>query len=126
MVGVAVTTLPTPTTLTGSSNVEVGDGEGILLDELTARLDHVAHQPGEDLVGDIGLVGFDPEERAVRRIERGFPQLLGVHLAKAFIALELQSPAPGGQDGIEQFRRAGYLDRLALDVLLLSRLFTLF
>src|SRR6185369_15471470 len=43
-------------------DVEVGDAERIVLNELTAGLDDVAHQAGEDLVGDIGLRDFDAEQ----------------------------------------------------------------
>src|SRR5690348_5383735 len=36
-------------------DVEVGDAQGVVLNELAAGLDHVAHQPREDLIGDIRL-----------------------------------------------------------------------
>src|SRR3546814_5803510 len=44
------------------SHVEVGDLQGIVLDELPARLHHVAHQRREDLVG--GDRVFDPHLRS--------------------------------------------------------------
>jgi hypothetical protein len=68
------------------------DAQRILLDELAARLDHVAHQLGEDRVGDIGLVDLHHQHRAVLRIERGFPELLGVHLAETLVALDRPGP----------------------------------
>ena len=37
-------------------DVQIGDAQRILLDELAPRLDDIAHQPGEYLVRDIGLV----------------------------------------------------------------------
>lgn len=43
-------------------NVEIGDAQRIFLDELPARFDDVAHQPGEDLVGHVGLLDFDLEQ----------------------------------------------------------------
>ena len=97
-------------------DVEVGDAQRIVLDELAARLDHVAHQPREDLVGDVGLRDFDPKQRAVGRIERRFPQLLGVHFAKTLVALDRQALAPRGEDRVEQLRRAGDRHRLALGI----------
>src|SRR3954467_2008 len=78
-------------------DVEIGDAEGIVLDELAARLDDIAHQAGENLVGDVGLSDFDPKQRAVGGVERGLPQLLGVHFAKTFVALDRQALAPGGE-----------------------------
>jgi hypothetical protein len=87
--------------------------EGVFLDEFAAWLDHVAHQPGEDFVGDVGLRDFDPQQRAIGRVERGFPQLLGIHFAKAFVALDAETAAARCEHGIEQFRRAGDRDRLA-------------
>lgn len=64
-----------------NSHVQVRHAQRVLLDEFAARFDDVAHEPREDLVGDIGLRDLDLEERAVLRIERGFPELLGIHFA---------------------------------------------
>ena len=77
--------------------------EGVVLDELAARLDLVAHQDGED--------ARRPRRRPRPRtwssvgaggVHRGLPELLGVHLAEALVAL----PNPqrvlivGGGDGM--------------------------
>jgi len=102
-----VTIAPTPDCYRCSSNVQIGDAERILLDELAARLDHIAHQAREDLVGDIRLGDLDPKERAVGGVESRLPQLLGVHFAKALVALDRQALAAGGEDGVEELRRAG-------------------
>src|SRR4029079_8413656 len=59
-------------------DVEVGDVQGIVLDELAPGLDDVAHQADENLVGDVGLRNLDAEQRPVGGVERRFPQLLGV------------------------------------------------
>ena len=40
-------------------NVQIGDVEGVFLDEVAAGFDHVAHQAGEDFVGYVGLGDFD-------------------------------------------------------------------
>ena len=74
-------------------DVQVGDAERVVLDELAAGFDDVAHQAGENLVGDVGLGDFDPEQRAVGGVERGLPQLLGVHFAEALVALDRQALA---------------------------------
>ena len=66
-----------------ASDVEVGHVERVFLDELAARFDHVAHQPGEDLVGDVGVLDLDLEEEADPGVERG------LHSCSAFI-----SPSP--------------------------------
>jgi len=57
-----------PETPGAASYVEISDVERILLDELAARLDDVAHQPGEDLVGNVGLGDLDPQQGAVVRV----------------------------------------------------------
>ena len=57
------------------------------LDELTPRLNDVAHQAGEHFVGVVGVGDFHLQERAGFGVERGFPELLGVHFAQAFGAL---------------------------------------
>jgi hypothetical protein len=44
---------------------------------------------------------------AVVGIERGFPQLLGVHFAQALVARDRQALAAGGEHGVEQLRRPG-------------------
>src|SRR6185295_18538087 len=82
-------------------DVEVGDAERIVLNELAAGLDDVAHQAGEYLVGDIGLRDFDAEQGAVGRVERRLPELLGVHLAKAFVALDREALPASGKHCVE-------------------------
>src|SRR5689334_13087211 len=91
--------MPSPINLTAEwfLDVEVGNAQRIVLDELAAGLDDVAHEASEDLVGNVGLCDFDPQKGAVCRVERGLPQLLGVHLAKALVALDRQALAAGGE-----------------------------
>ena len=57
---------------------------------------------------------LDLQQRAGVRVERGFPQLLRVHLAQSLVALQGQPLAAGREDGVEQGHRAG--DVLALVV----------
>src|SRR6476469_2035497 len=116
MQGPLVTTAPIAAVPECFLDVQVGDAERVVLDELAAGLDDVAHQARENLVGDVGLGDFDPQQRAIGRIERRFPQLLGVHCAEALVALDRQALAPGGEHRVEQLGRPRDLNRLALGV----------
>src|SRR6185503_3224621 len=68
------------------SHVEVAHVERILFDELPARLDLVAHQHAEELVGAHRIVDSDAEQSPRVRAHRGLPELVGVHLAEALVA----------------------------------------
>src|SRR6185437_3827325 len=81
--------------------VDVG-GQRIVLDEFAAGFDHVAHQLGEDVVGLVDLLDLHLQQRASFGVERGFPELLRVHLAQAFVALQVESLAAGLGHGLEQ------------------------
>src|SRR5262245_44123216 len=70
------------------SHVQVGDFERVLLDELPARLDLVAHQDGEDRVRRDRVLDAHLEELAGLRVHGRLPELLGVHLPKALVALD--------------------------------------
>src|SRR5699024_3089332 len=50
------------------------------------RLNLFAHEDGENLVGLYGVVELYALERAGLRVHGGFPQLVGIHLAKALEA----------------------------------------
>ena len=41
------------------------------------------------LVGALGIFDLDLHDHAVIRVHGGFPQLVGVHLTKAFVAVDL-------------------------------------
>ncbi len=71
------------------SNIEVGDLQRVVFDEVATRFDHIAHQGAEDLVG--GHCVFDPHLQHPARVgvDGGFPQLLGVHFTQALEALDL-------------------------------------
>src|SRR5258708_12730916 len=61
-----------------ASHVDVG-AERMFLDEIAARLDHVAHQLGEDVVGLVDLLDLHLQQRTLLCIERGFPHLALFH-----------------------------------------------
>jgi hypothetical protein len=50
-------------------------------------------------VGVDRVVDLDLQQRAGIRIERRFPQLLGVHLAKALVALQVRPLRPKAKTG---------------------------
>src|SRR5690606_9237465 len=72
-----------------TSDIEVGHLQRVGLDELATRLDHVAHQGAEDLVGGDRVLDAHAQQAAGVRIDRGVPQLLGVHFTQALEALDL-------------------------------------
>ena len=66
-----------------------GDGGvgGVLLDELAARFNVLAHEHREDAVGLSGIADVDTLEQTVLGIHGGLPQLLGIHLTQTFESL---------------------------------------
>ena len=87
-------------------NVQIGDVEGVGVDEVAAGFDEVAHQFGEQQIGFVDGLDLDLEQSAHVGIERGFPQLAGVHLAQALVALQRDALAARAGDGGEQRRGA--------------------
>src|SRR5918912_3968678 len=85
-------------------HVDAG-GERVLLDESASRLDLVAHELVEQHVGLIDLFHAHLQQRPRIGIERRLPELIWVHLAEAFIALERYALAPGSGHGLEQSHR---------------------
>src|SRR5262249_41187171 len=95
------------------SHVNAGR-QRILLDELAARLHHVAHQLGEDIVGVVGLLDLHLQERSSVGVERGLPQLAGIQLAEALVTLQGDVLAAYGGHGLDQADRAVDRSFLAL------------
>src|SRR6266567_8495987 len=56
---------------------------GVLLDELAARLDVLAHQDAEHPVRRRGVLQHDLLQHAGVGVHRGLPKLVGVHLPQA-------------------------------------------
>ena len=73
-----------------------------------AGLDLITHQLAEEEIRIVPLAALDLEEGAGFRIEGGLPELGGVHLAEAFVALERQALPAGGEHGLEKI--AGTVD----------------
>src|SRR5271166_4184330 len=69
------------------SDVQEPDVLRVTGDERAARLDVLAHQHAEQLVGLGRVVQRDLEQDPLRRVHRGGPQFLGVHLAQTLEAL---------------------------------------
>src|SRR5438876_5276137 len=84
------------------SNVEIGDAEGVGLDEVAARLDEVAHQGREGFLGGILMADPDLQQGARVGVERRLPQLLGVHLAEALVAVDLDAAAADLHDRLDK------------------------
>ena len=55
------------------------------------RVDLLTHQRAEQELGFLSLVHRDPHKRAGLGVHGGFPELLGVHLAEALEALQLDA-----------------------------------
>src|SRR5688500_3162577 len=70
------------------SDVQILHVLRILLDELPARLDVVAHQRREDLVGFDRVLERHLEDRARLGIHGRLPELVRIHLAQTLVALD--------------------------------------
>src|ERR1700682_5049979 len=79
----------------GLSHIKIGHIERVGLDEFAPRLDHVAHEAREDVVGVLALLDLHLKDGARIEVERGVPELARVHLAEALIALQRQPLAAG-------------------------------
>src|SRR3954463_5717142 len=95
-----------------SSDVEIAHVERVLFDELAPRLDQIAHQLREDAIGLFHLFDLHLEKVATLRIHRRLPELLRVHLAQAFVALELEALATESIDLLRDLVPALDVDRL--------------
>src|SRR5215217_3578099 len=83
-------------------DIEIGDGERVFANEIPARLDDVAHELGEEIIGFVELAHLNLEKSAHVLVERCFPQLFGIHLAQPLVALHGDALAAGGKNGIEK------------------------
>ena len=74
----------------------------MLLNKLPPRLDFVAHEDAEQVVGGGGVVHGDLQQGAVGGVEGGVAEFFGVHFAEAFEAGDLQALLAGGAYGGQQ------------------------
>src|ERR1019366_7721371 len=70
------------------STIQVAHAQCIGLDELAARLDFLAHQAGKYFVRRNSILDLNAEQAPRLRVHRGFPELLRIHLAQTFVALD--------------------------------------
>src|SRR5512140_2969954 len=82
-----------------TSNVQIRHVEGVRLDELAARLDRVAHEDREDLVGLDGVLDAHLQEAARGGVHRRLPERLGVHLAEALVPVDREPLLGAREDG---------------------------
>src|SRR5919198_6314139 len=93
---------PAPSGPLSTSDIQVLDLQGVLLDELAARLNLVAHQPREPEVGGRCVLDVDAYDHAPSRVHRRLPELGSVHLAEALEAGDLDSRLGEVQRGVAQ------------------------
>src|SRR5881394_1716226 len=75
----------------GWLHVEVPDVERVVLDELAARLNFVAHELHEHLLGLDRIGEIDAQQLAVGRIHRSLKQFLGIHFAQSLETVNLDA-----------------------------------
>src|SRR5207237_10394596 len=73
-----------------TSDVKVLDLPRAGLDEVAARLDALAHERAEHVVGLCRVLDVGAQEGPRLRAHRGFPKLIGVHLAQALEPLDAE------------------------------------
>ena len=78
----------------------------VVFDELPARLDDVAHEDGEHAVGFDGVVFVEVhlQHLAFVRVHRGLVELLRVHFAEPFEALDGEAAFADFEDVVEDLR----------------------
>src|SRR3954469_2228262 len=69
-------------------NIKEAHVFGVAGDEAAPRLDVLAHQNREQLIRRGSIIQSDLTQDSHRRIHRGLPQLLGVHLAETLVPLD--------------------------------------
>lgn len=73
---------------------------GMLLNELTARLNLLSHEGAENFIRHKGIIHFQLQYRAFFRIHGSFPQLIRIHFTQTFVALDDRA---GTADPFEDF-----------------------
>src|SRR5258707_9712757 len=89
-----------------SSHVEIPHVQRVIFDELAPRLDDVAHQNREHLVGvdSVVLIQVNFQQFAFLGIHCGLKQLLGIHLTETLETFDLHSATANLQNLLQDFR----------------------
>ena len=85
-----------------SLHIQVANLQRVRLDELPPRLDLVAHQDREDLVGLDDVVHPHLQQHPLVRVHRRLPELIGVHLAETLVPLDVDVLLRRREDVVEQ------------------------
>ena len=75
-----------------SLNIQIPHVERVVLDELAAGLDFLAHELGEHFLGLDGVGQINAQQLAPGRVHGRLKEFLGVHFAQALEALDRTSP----------------------------------
>ena len=73
------------------SNIQISHVQRVIHDEVSARLNLLAHQGNEHLLGLNGVGQFDAEQFAPDGIHRGLEKFLRVHFTQALEAIHLDA-----------------------------------
>src|SRR5258706_4060935 len=73
------------------SNIQIAREFGVLLDELSTRLDLVAHQHLESRIRQHCIFHRNLENRSCLRIHRRIPELNRIHFAESLVALDVRT-----------------------------------
>ncbi len=91
-----------------SLDIDVRRFQGVFFDKGAARFYGIAHQGGEQLIGSNRILHGYAQHTTAIRIHRGFPQLIRVHLAQPFIALDRQTTTGLFHQPVQRLLEAGY------------------
>ena len=72
-----------------------------MFDEGASLFDVIAHENGEEPVGFGGVFEFDAQQRAGIRVHGGGPQFVGIHLAEALEAFDVDAFAAQFPDAFD-------------------------
>ena len=88
-------------------HVQISHFQCVGLNEVSSGLDLITHQNREDLVDAGHVFQFDFQQRPDFRIHRRFPELIRVHFAETFVALDTESVLALIEDRLDQLSRRG-------------------
>ena len=83
----------------------------VLLDELSSWFNNITHQFGEEIIRFCHVIDLDLKQSARIGVQCSLPELVGVHLAQAFVTLQGQPLFTFCQDRVQQIQWA--MDKLA-------------